>query len=303
MNYIQANTNGRLHSATDPVLSPLDRGFLYGDAVYEVWRTYHDTVFAFDEHWTRLEASAKSLHLTLPFDAAEAWRELTRTVAAFRAHGGESSELYIRLQVSRGGGLIGLDPALADHPTWVFLVQSLPPVSEEKMQAGLRTVIAADIRRNHPATLNPLWKTGNYLNNLLALREAKAAGADEVVLLNLAGEITEASTMNIAFVRDGRVVMPPLSAGILGGITRRKFLSDVAPRAGVETSEAAVLPADLDRMEEAFFLSTTKDITPIASIGEHLFRVGPGTLSIRLKNAFADFVREDATAHPERFLG
>ncbi len=303
MSYIQANTNGRLHSATEPVLSPLDRGFLYGDAVYEVWRTYHDTVFAFDEHWTRLEASAKSLYLPLPLGAAEAWRELVRTVAAFRAHGGGKTELYIRLQISRGCGSIGLDPALADQPTWVFLVQSLPHVSEEKMQMGLRAVIAADIRRNHPSTLNPLWKTGNYLNNLLALREAKAAGADEVVLLNLAGEITEASTMNIAFVREGRVIMPPLSAGILGGITRQKFLSEVAPRAGIATSETPVLPSDLGGMDEAFFLSTTKDITPIASIGGHSFRVGPETLSIRLKNVFADFVRADSAAHPQRFLG
>ena len=141
MSYIQANTNGRLHSAAEAVISPLDRGFLYGDAVYEVWRTYHDTVFAFDEHWARLEASARSLHFVLPFDAAEAWRELKRTVAAFRERGGEKTELYIRLQVSRGGGSIGLDPALADRPTWVFLVQSLPRLSDEKMRPGLRVII------------------------------------------------------------------------------------------------------------------------------------------------------------------
>ncbi|MDP1579142.1 MAG: aminotransferase class IV [Candidatus Didemnitutus sp.] len=299
-NFVQANTKGRLHSAAEPVISPLDRGFLYGDAVYEVWRTYEGVVFTFAEHWTRLEASAAALYLTLPFDAEGAWRELVWTVAAFRAVVPDVGDLYIRLQISRGGGAIGLDPALADEPTWVFLVQALPAVAEEKMRAGLRVVMAEKIRRNHPSTLNPAWKTGNYLNNVLALREAKAKGADEVLLLNLAGEITEASTMIVAFVRGGEVITPPLEAGILPGITRRVLIEQIAPRAGVPMRVERVLPEDLASMDEAFFLSTTKDVTPIASIDGRAFRLGDDTVTLRLKAAFADYAREQTLAHPER---
>lgn len=298
--YIQANTKGKLHNATEPVISPLDRGFLYGDAVYEVWRTYHGVVFTYAEHWARLEASAAALHLQLPFDAETAWRELARTVAAFRATVPDADELYIRLQISRGGGAIGLDPALADEPTWVFLVQALPQVSEDKMRAGLRVTVAENIRRNHPQTVNPAWKTGNYLNNVLALHEAKAKGADEVLILNLDGDVTEASTMIVAFVRGGEVITPPLDAGILPGITRRVTLREIATRAGVTMREATVRPEELAAMDEAFFLSTTKDVTPIASINGHAYRIGAESLTLKLKAAFADYAREHSAAHPER---
>ncbi len=298
--YIQANTKGKLHNATECVISPLDRGFLYGDAVYEVWRTYHGVVFTYAEHWARLEASAAALHLQLPFDAETAWRELARTVAAFRATVPDADELYIRLQISRGGGAIGLDPALADEPTWVFLVQALPQVSEDKMRAGLRVTVAENIRRNHPQTVNPAWKTGNYLNNVLALHEAKAKGADEVLILNLDGDVTEASTMIVAFVRGGEVITPPLDAGILPGITRRVTLREIATRAGVTMREATVRPEELAAMDEAFFLSTTKDVTPIASINGHAYRIGAESLTLKLKAAFADYAREHSAAHPER---
>ena len=82
--FIQANTNGRLHRGDEPSLAPLNRGFLFGDAIYEVWRTYGGVVFAWEEHWRRLERSAKALYFNLPWSAAEIFAEIRRTVAAFR---------------------------------------------------------------------------------------------------------------------------------------------------------------------------------------------------------------------------
>lgn len=295
--FVQANTNGRLHAAHEPSLPPLDRGFLYGDAVYEVWRTYAGAVFTFAEHWARLETSAASLYLTLPLDPATALAEIARTTAAYRSQTSDTGELYIRLQVSRGGGAIGLDPALADAANWVILVQPLPRIDDTVLQTGLRVAIARGIRRNHPLTLDPLWKSGNYLNNILALREARAAGASEVLLLNLAGEITEASTMSVAFVRDGQVFTPPLSAGILASITRRFLIDRVAPRAGVTVHETTLRTEDLPSMQEAFFLSTTKDLTPIAQIDTQRFTTGPATLTSRLKAIFADVAQAHCAAH------
>src|ERR1700712_5283831 len=113
--YIQANTNGRLHSANEPSVSPLNRGFLYGDAIYEVWRTYHGVIFAWEEHWRRLEQSAAALHLSLPLQPDSALAEIQRTVAAYRRICPGADELYIRLQITRGAGAIGLDIALADR--------------------------------------------------------------------------------------------------------------------------------------------------------------------------------------------
>lgn len=297
--FIQANTNGRLHSAYEPSVTPLNRGFLYGDAIYEVWRTYQDTIFAWEEHFARLESSARALHLELSFTRTQMLEEIKRTVAAFRAATSFTGDLYIRLQVSRGAGLIGLDVALADRAEFVLLVQPCPTNSEAVMQHGMKLSIARSLRRNPIESLSPAWKTGNYLNNILGLREARARGADDVVMLNLRGEITEAATSNIAFVRDGAVITPRLDAGILEGITRGILLRRVAPSVGVRVNEASLQPSDLATMSECFLLSSTKDITPVGEIDDLRFTVGVGTVSAKLKDAFAGYARQSAAAHPE----
>lgn len=301
MHYIQANTNGRLHAATEPSLSPLDRGFLYGDAIYEVWRTYHSVVFAWHEHWARLESSARALHLSLPWSSETLFREVHRTVTAYRvdASGAAGEEVYIRLQISRGIGAIGLDIALADQPEFVLLVQPCPRIAAEKLQSGLVLSIATELRRNPVDSLSPGWKTGNYLNNILCLREARTRGADEVVILNHAGEVTEAAVSNVGFIRDGELITPPLASGILRGITRSLLLDRIAPAAGVAVHEIAIRPEDLPGMQECFLLSSTKDITPVVAIDRTRFAVGPETVTTRLKAQFASYAREYATAHPE----
>jgi len=296
--YVQANTGGRLHAADEPSISPLNRGFLYGDAVYEVWRTYHGVLFAWPEHWERLQASARALALTLPLTGPRLLDEVRRTVAEFIRRGG-AGEFYVRLQVTRGGGPIGLDPALAADPVYVLLVQTNHEFPPEKLRAGLRLSIARELHRNDRHTIDPGWKTGNYLNNLLCLREARSRGADEVVMTNLRDEITEAAVSNVHFVRGGAVLTPALGSGLLAGVTRRLLIERVAPAAGVPVQEVTLKPADLATMEECFLTSTTKDVTPVAAIDGQRFPVEPGSVTARLKAAFADYTRTYAAAHPE----
>ena len=296
--YIQANTNRRLHDAREPAISPLNRGFLYGDAIYEVWRTYHGVIFAWEEHWRRLERSAAALYLALPFSPEQALVEIKRTVSAFYAAAGARPEVYIRLQVTRGNGLIGLDPALADRPDFTLLVQANPVWTPAQLTQGLNLSLATGLRRNPVAALNPAWKTGNYLNNILCLREARSRGADEVVIINLAGEVTEAAVSNIAFLRAGEIITPPMEAGILGGITRQLLLEKIAPAAGVPVRETAIRPEDFPQMDECFLLSTTKDISAVATIDAVRFKMGDDSITMRLKRAFADYARSYAGAHP-----
>jgi branched-chain amino acid aminotransferase len=111
------------------------------------------------------------------------------------------------------------------------------------------------------------------------------------VITNLAGEVTEAAVANLGYVRDGEVLTPPLQAGMLAGITRELVISRVAPAAGIKITETTISPADFARMEECFMLSTTKDVAPVGSIDGHHYRVAPDTVSMRLKAAFADYVR------------
>jgi branched-chain amino acid aminotransferase len=294
--YIQANTNGRLHAADEPSISPLNRGFLYGDAIYEVWRTYHGVIFAWEEHWCRLERSALALHMALPLTSVQMLEEIRKTATAFRLQVPTAGELYIRVQVTRGTGQIGLDIALAEKTDFTILVQENKLFSEEKFTAGLKLSLA-ELRRNPPEALNPAWKTGNYLNNILCLREARARGADEVVITNLAGEIAEAAVSNIGFVRGSRVITPPLSAGILAGITRAILLKTIGPAAGIQVSEEPIRVHDLPAMQECFLLSSTKDITPVASIDGYHFSLGPNSVTMRLKRAFLDFAKTHADAH------
>lgn len=297
--YIQANTHGRLHDAAEPSISPLNRGFLYGDAIYEVWRTYHGVLFGFEEHWRRLERSAQALHMAHGLTRESLAAEIRRTVAAWRTRTGDTGEVYVRLQVTRGAGAIGLDTALADAPTWVLLVQRLKIGAPKAGHAGLHLSVAAGLYRNPPNTLNPAWKTGNYLNNLLCLREAKARGADEVVILNQQGEVTEAAVCNIFFVRRGVLVTPPLTAGILEGITRELIVREIAARAELELREATIRPEDLASFDECFLTSSTRDIGPVEAIDAHRYPVRPDSVSARLKAAFAAYTVEYAAGHPE----
>jgi branched-subunit amino acid aminotransferase/4-amino-4-deoxychorismate lyase len=300
--YIQANTNGRLHDAREPALSPLNRGFLYGDAIYEVWRTYQGVLFAWEEHWRRLQQSGTALHIVMPGDAAAMLNEIKRTAAAFRAAAPDTGELYVRLQITRGAGAIGLDTALAEGPDYTLLVQTNKDLTPAILAKGYTLSLETTLRRNPANTINPAWKTGNYLNNILCLRAARERGADDVVMVNQLGEITEAATSNLAFIRAGVILTPPMDAGILGGITRELVLREVAAKAGFAVREVALTPADIGSMEECFIMSTTRDISPVGAIDQQRFRVAADSQTMRLKAAFADHVARYVAAHPGQRL-
>ena len=302
--FVQANTNGRLHDAREGSISPLDRGFLYGDAVYEVWRTYGGVLFGVQEHWERLAGSAAGLGLRLPLDLGRLLAEVRRTVAAAREITGWAGEHYVRLQVTRGAGVIGLDPGLADpEGMWVLLVKPLVDLTDAELDRGLRAGLATTVRRNDPRTVPPELKTGNYLNNVLALREVLGTGAQEVLMVNLEGRITEGSVRNFWFVEGGTVCTPPLSDGLLAGVTRKVLFDQVAAAAGVRLVERTLQPEDLGGFSECFATSTTQDVAPVACVGERRFALGPGTVTRRLKTAFRAYVEAYNAAHPEYRVG
>jgi branched-chain amino acid aminotransferase len=297
--YIQANSNGRLHDAREPGLPALDRGFLYGDSVYEVWRTYDGTIFAFDEHWLRLECSARALAIQLPLGRAELAEQLRRTAAAYFERTGHVGPMHLRAQFSRGGGVLGLDPALADAPAFLMLAQRLRTVSLEKMRDGLALTVAREVRRTPRDSLDPAWKTGNTLNNLLGLREAYQRFADDVLLPNHTGRITEASTANVFFVRKHAIVTPPIGDGLLAGITRALLLERIAARIGVVAVEEPVAPEDLRFFDGCFLASTTNDLVPVSTIDGQRYPTDDLSLVWKLKAAFQNYASEYAAAHPE----
>lgn len=297
--YIQANTNGRLHDAREPSLPANDRGFLHGDSVFEVWRTYDGAVFAFDEHWLRLERSARALGLALPLGRAELAEQLRRTAAALIARTGHVGPVQLRAQFTRGGGPLGLDPAAAEAPAFVVLAQRLRAVGVDQLRGGLALAVAREFRRTPRDSLDPAWNTGNGLNKLLCLREARQRGADEALILSHTGRVTEAAAANIFFTRKHAVVTPPLTDGLLGGITRGLLLERIAARIGVVALEETITPEDFRFFDGCFLTSTLHDLVPVSRIDDHRFALDDLSLVWKLKAAFQNHASEYAEAHPE----
>jgi len=286
------NVEGRLVPPEQAFVPVMDRGFLYGDSVYEVVRTYGGRVFELGRHLDRMERSAARIGLSLP-PRARLESELFRTIDA-----AGNAESYARIIVTRGEGQFGLSPHLAEGLNrLIFMVRPLELPAPEQYERGLQMAVTRT-RRNPPQALDPALKTGNYLNSALALRESHAAGADDALLLDLRGQVTEASTSNVFFVQDGVVVTPPLVLGMLEGVTRGLVI-EIARGEGFLVREEPHGPEALAAADEVFVTSTIREAMAVTSLllldGEKPDRrvvAGgkPGPITRRLHAAFRRYV-------------
>ncbi len=289
------NIDGALLPPPEARVSVFDRGFLYGDSVYEVVRTYGGMPFVLGAHLGRLAHSADRIGLSLPWDARRTAAEIDRTLTA--AAGDDPpepdaapwnvGERYIRIVMTRGAGEIGLDPALAVDPKAILIVRPIqgPPMSAYR--EGVKCCVVS-VQRNAPEAVDPSAKTGNYLSHVLAVREARAAGAHEAIMLEHDGFVTEGSTSNVFTVRKGVVVTPPLAAGILEGVTRGIVLA-LARQASLPVREEPMRPADLDAADEIFITSTVREIVPVTRLGDRVVGSGrPGAVTSGLHAAFRE---------------
>ena len=279
------NVNGRICAEQDATISVFDHGFLYGEGVYEVLRTYRGTPFLLDRHLARLKRSAGAIALGLPLDDAAFGARIEETIAALPVERPGESEYYLRAILTRGVGEMGYDPALCPEPTLLVIVKELTGPPAWYFEKGVRLALVS-IVRNHPGTVNPRIKSNNLLNNALAMQEALRKGAVEALMRNYRGEIAECSQSNIFLVEDGRLVTPPLEAGLLAGITR-EFLFEVAPDAGLSIVERTIHEADLHDADEVFITGTTFEVTPVVGIDGRTIGGGtPGPTTRRVLEAY-----------------
>ena len=279
--------DGRVMDASEARIPVIDHGFLYGDGVFEGIRVYSRRVFRLERHLERLATSALSIGLEIPggLDAMRA--VVIETVRAFGA-----DESYVRLIVSRGDGPLGVDPLLCPAPRVVCLVDQVQLYSAEKLARGL-DLVTASVRRPPPDVLDPRVKSLNYLNSVLAKREAKLRGADEALILNHAGQIAEASVANVFLVRRGVLLTPPATDGALEGVTRSTVL-ELATELGVPHREATVGRIDLFGADEAFLTGTGARVVAIGSLdGAPLRGSVPGPVTARIDAAFRERTRVD----------
>ncbi len=251
--------DGRVGSPEEVTLKVTDNGFVFGDSAYETLRTYGGRPFELDRHLLRLRRSIA----LLGFELKTSDDEIKARIDACLSFA-SNDESYLRVIVSRGVGDMSYRFERIPEPTIAMYVKPLEPNNEALYEKGASAVIVS-IRRNPVESLNPAIKASNLLNNALATREAYAKGAFEAILLNTRGEVAEGAGSNVFIVKDGRLLTPPLSCGLLAGITRELVL-EIAPAIGVPFEERVLSADDLKAADELFITSTLKELAPMVTL-------------------------------------
>ena len=273
--------NGTLLPADQAHLSIYDHGFLYGDGVFEGIRAYNGGVFRLTEHVRRLFRSALALAIRIPMEPDEVRAAIIETVKA-----NNMQSCYVRVSVSRGVGL-GLDPEhIGADPTIVISTQQLRLYPQSMYEAGL-DVITASTRVPPAVCIDPQIKSlGRYINNILAKMEANRVGAGEALMLNMAGNVAEATGDNLFLVRDGVLITPPTSEGALVGITRDAVMK-LAADLKIPVVERAVTLYDCYTSDETFLTGTAAEVIPMVRLDNRTIGNGkPGPITHAVIDAF-----------------
>jgi len=273
-------------------LEVFDRGFLYGDSVYESLRTYAGMLFEWEEHLARLHRSAERIELQLPVSDGELSARVRRTLRA-----ASNPESQVRLIATRGAGPLSLDPGLATRGRTVVIVRPLQALPERFYAEGVAVAMVSLSAGERG--MDPAAKTGSHLGQVLALGRAAAQGAHEALMVDGQGNVTEGVSSNLFAVIAETVVTPPLGT-VLEGVTRRRTLS-LARQAGLAVEERTLAATDLRRAGELFITSTTREILPVTRVDGR--PVGDGRVGPIAKRLLADFRGEVATWAAARRIG
>jgi branched-chain amino acid aminotransferase len=277
--------NGQWHDRDSAMISVYDHGLLYGDGVFEGMRVYGGRCFRLQEHLDRLYDSAHAIWITVPMPKAEMARVTEDGVARAKL-----TEGYLRHVVTRGVGDLGLDPRSCPAPTVLIIFDSIRLWPRERYEQGLNLISAAT-PMPHREALSPRVKSLNYLPHIMAKLEGINAGMDEVLMLDSAGHVAEASGMNVFIVRRGVLTTPPAWAGILRGVTRDIVL-ELAASAGLAVREEPINRYDVYTADEAFLTGTAAEIVPVRSLDGRQIGAGPiGPFTRTLMDRFRALTR------------
>ena len=271
--------NGAFVPEEKAVVSVFDRGFLYGDGLFETLRVFNGKPFRWREHIERLLAGAEFLKIKLPISLNR-----LRTSADWLIRENEMADCLLRLTLTRGIGVAGYSPANARKPTIVMALRSLPKPAgtrspQWKLVSSSFRVVADD----------PLgrFKTCNKLPQILARAEADETGVDEALLLNTDGYVAEGTSCNVFWVKGGAIYTPLVSAGILPGVTRA-VVFEIAAGLGFPIREKNIRLKELERADGVFLSLTSRGIVEATSLdGRTLKRSG---LTQRVRKAYAELL-------------
>lgn len=277
-----ANLNGKPMLLSEVMVPALDRGFLFGDAVYEVMRVYRGKPWHLDDHWRRFAQSLESIRIV----GVDLDRLRSRVLETIAAGGFQEALAYV--QVTRGAGpnRTHVFPASATPLEFLYVEEYLDKYAEERRSGG-SVITLPDVRWDRCDI-----KSTNLLANVLGMQAAKEAGAVEALLYLSDGTITEGTHASFFGVLDGQVLTAPNSNAILPGITRSLVLR-LANRANIPVREHTLKREDLTRVSELFLTGTTAEVLPIVRVdGQPVANGKPGAVTRRLQEAYREAIAE-----------
>jgi D-alanine transaminase len=266
-----ACVNGHFMALAEATVSVEDRGFQFGDGVYEVIRTYHGRPFELDAHLARLERSAHALDLPQPYSRSQ-WTQYVLEGIKRAAY--PESKIY--LQLTRGTA--PRDHAFPSNATGtvVMTIREFHPLSREVQDAGVSAIVSDDIRWGRCDI-----KSVNLLANVLARQQAKQAGVFETILVK-DGQVTEGAVSNVMAVKGGTVMTAPEGPLILSGITRAVVL-ELARKGGIPVREYLIPRLELFNVDELLLTGTTVEVVGVVKVDDHVIGTGcPGPITHRL---------------------
>jgi branched-chain amino acid aminotransferase len=266
--------NGNFFSEEEAKVSVFDRGFLYGDGVFETLRAYNGKIFRLADHLERMSKAGR--RFLLAFDAKEAEFALYETL-----HRNKLRDALLRLTLTRGQGSWGIDYPPDTHPTMVIFTR---PFTGYPGQKNGINVLIADTRKTPDESLDSSIKSLNFLNNIFARREASEQECKEAILLNKDGFVAEGSVSNIFWVSADVLYTPALDVGILPGVTRKVVL-ELAEKDNIPSEEGFYKPESLLSADEVFITNTGYEIMPVSKVNDTSYQ-SPGPLTIQLLKAF-----------------
>lgn len=272
--------NGRLVPRDKAQIDPADRGLLLADGLFETLRAYRGRIFRLDDHLARMTRGAAELGIALPvtaFDVAEAAHEVLRANELAR------SDAALRITLTRGPGQRGLLPPDDPRPTLIIsTVAYQAPAGSDGF-----SVITSERARRNEGSITARLKSLGYLDNVVAQVEARAAGADEAILLNNQGAVACGARSNIFAVIKGKVITPPIEEGALPGITRAIVLH-LCRELSVQTAEARLGHGDLAKAEEVFLTNSLLEIVPVRRADGR--QIPTGAVTRRLAAAYSQLL-------------
>jgi len=270
MSYVYLN--GEFIKSETAKISVFDQGFLYGDGIFESFRSIEKHLYQFSQHYQRLLQSAEALAYPLTFTQ----QQLEAILLELCERNGWNNAYY-RITITRGKGQIGFQRDMDNDLTCLIVGREFQGLDESYYRQGIALQVA-QTRRNAPEAINPKIKSISNLNSLLGKLEAKAAGAFEVIMLNNKEHICEGAASNIFWTRDQWVFTPAASTGLLEGVTRSTIMRLCEEKLNLRVITGEFKLQDLQFSDEVFITSTSLEVIPVVKVDEFTInqgKVGP----------------------------